>query len=64
MSISQKHFNVGYALYMAHQPISACKTANQVTGWLSAQNAELAAADCDTSAYLSSNVANIGNRGW
>jgi Zn ribbon nucleic-acid-binding protein len=48
MSISQKHYRIGYELYIARQPISACKTANQVAGWLAANAAE---AECATAGY-------------
>jgi hypothetical protein len=40
MSIAQKHFSVGYALYIARQPITACQNADQRRGWLSANAAE------------------------
>ena len=48
MSISQKHHNIGYALYMAHQPLSACQSADQRRGWLAANAAE---AECATAGY-------------
>jgi Zn ribbon nucleic-acid-binding protein len=47
-SIAQKHFRIGYQLYIARQPISACQTANQVAGWLAANRAE---AECATAGY-------------
>lgn len=40
MTIAQRHFAVGYALYMAHQPISACQSIDQRRGWLAANAAE------------------------
>jgi hypothetical protein len=40
MSIAQKHFAVGYQLYIAGQPISACHNEAQRAGWLSANAAE------------------------
>ena len=48
MSIPQKHFQVGYALYMGNQPISACHNDDQRRGWLAANRAE---AECATAGY-------------
>jgi hypothetical protein len=52
VSIAQKHRQIGYALYMGGHPLSTCQNAMQIAGWLSAKHGELAAADCDTAAYL------------
>lgn len=40
MSISQKFYNVGYALYVAGQPYSACHNADMRRGYLAANAAE------------------------
>jgi hypothetical protein len=40
MSITQKHYQVGYALYIARQPYAACQSAGQRRGWLAANAAE------------------------
>jgi len=40
MSIPQKHFQVGYALYMGRQPIASCQNDDQRRGWLAANRAE------------------------
>jgi hypothetical protein len=40
MSIAQKHFAVGYQLYIARQPFSACQHPDQKRGWLAANAAE------------------------
>lgn len=40
MSISQKHFSVGYELYIARQPITACQNVDQRRGYLAANRAE------------------------
>lgn len=47
----------GYALYTANQPIERCANLQQRRGFAQAERgalaAELAAADCQTTAYLS-----------
>jgi hypothetical protein len=53
MSISQKHYQVGYALCIARQPLEACQNATQRRGWWAALDAE---ADAETAAYLSRGV--------
>jgi hypothetical protein len=53
MSISQKHYNVGWSLYMHGQPVSTCQNEQQVRGWWSALAAE---SDAETDAYLSMRV--------
>jgi hypothetical protein len=53
MSISQKHHNIGYALYHAGQPVSTCQNEQQVRGWWAALAAE---SDAETDAYLSMRV--------
>ena len=55
-SLARKHARIGYALYVAGQPISACQSDDQRRGYYNAKLAELAAADCDTQAYLSQAV--------
>lgn len=40
MSISQKFYNVGWALYVAGQPYSACHNADMRRGYLAANRAE------------------------
>lgn len=46
----------GYALYTAQQPIERCTNLQQRRGYAQAERgalaAEMAAADCDTAAYL------------
>lgn len=50
MSISQKHHNIGYALYMGGHPLSACQSADQRRGWWAALDAD---AECATPGYAS-----------
>lgn len=40
MSISQKHYQVGYSLYLHRQPLTACQNEQQRRGWLAANAAE------------------------
>jgi len=40
MSIPQKHYRIGYELYIARQPIAACQNADQRRGYLAANAAE------------------------
>jgi hypothetical protein len=60
ISVSQKHHNIGYALYQAGQPITACQSNEQRRGWHNAQFGHMAAtaaqADAETAAYLSMQV--------
>jgi len=42
MSITRKHYNVGYALYVAHQPLEACQNEAQKRGWWAALDADSA----------------------
>jgi hypothetical protein len=55
-SLARKHFDVGYALYMADQDVEACQNDNQRTGWMSAYKghcaAGYAAIECEITAYL------------
>jgi len=53
MSLARRHARLGYALYIAGQPVTACQSDDMRRGWYNAKLAELAAADCDTAAYLS-----------
>jgi hypothetical protein len=53
MSISQKHYRVGFELFIAGQPLTACHSADMRRGWWAALDAS---ADADTSAYLSRGV--------
>jgi hypothetical protein len=48
MSISQKHYQVGYALCVARQPIEACQNNAQRRGWWACLDAE---AECATAGY-------------
>lgn len=52
MSIAQKHYQVGYSLYMGGHSLRTCQNEWQRKGWWDAQSGELAAADCETEAYL------------
>jgi hypothetical protein len=67
-SLAQRHAAIGYALYVAGQPVTACQTNEQRRGWYNAYIGHMAATDDyangETAAYLATNVANIGNRGW
>jgi len=54
MSIAQKHYQVGYALYIGNQPLSACHNDQQRRGWWAALDAD---AECATPGYAAS-------RGW
>lgn len=40
MSIPQRFYQVGYALYIARQPLTACQNADMRRGWLAANAAE------------------------
>lgn len=44
MSLSQKHYQVGYSLYLHHQPLTACQNAQQIAGWWAALDADAEAA--------------------
>ena len=48
MSISQKHYQVGYALYIAHQSLESCQNDAQRRGWWAALDAD---AECVTPGY-------------
>jgi hypothetical protein len=50
VSISQRHYAIGYALYIARQPITACQSADQKRGWMAALSAD---AECATPGYAS-----------
>jgi hypothetical protein len=54
MSIAQKHFKVGYALFVGGHPLSTCQNAMQINGWWAALDA---CAECATVGYAES-------RGW
>ena len=54
MSVPQKHYRIGYELYLANQPFSACQTDGQRRGWLAANAAE---AEAGVAGYAQS-------RGW
>ncbi len=43
-SIAQKHYQVGYSLYMGGHPLSTCQNAAQVRGWWAALDASAEAA--------------------
>jgi hypothetical protein len=49
MSIAQKHFKVGYALFVGGHSLRTCQNEWQKAGWWAALDAEAAA---ETSAYL------------
>ena len=49
---ARKHEAIGYALYIAHQPISACQNEQQRVGYRNAYLGEMAAAECETTDYL------------
>jgi hypothetical protein len=53
-SSSRKHFEVGYALYLAGLKITHCQSADQRRGWLAANAAE--------GEYVTPGYAQ--NRGW
>ena len=53
MSLARRHARIGYALYIAGQPVTACQNDDQRRGYYNARLAELAAADAETEAYLS-----------
>ena len=40
--VARKHFDVGYALYAANQPVSACQNDDQRRGWHNAQRGHMA----------------------
>jgi len=50
MSIAQKHYAIGYQLYIARQPYAACQHPLQRRGWLAALDAD---AECSTPGYAS-----------
>ena len=52
MSMARRHAAIGYSLYEAGPPVTACQCDDQRRGWYSARLAELASADCDTAAYV------------
>jgi hypothetical protein len=54
MSLAQRHYAVGYALYIGRQPLEACQNADQRRGWFAALDAD---AECATPGYAAS-------RGW
>lgn len=47
-----EHFQVGYALYVAQRPTTACANIFQRRGWNQAELGHMASVDCDTAAYL------------
>lgn len=47
MSPARKHERVGYALYEAGQPITACQSNDQRRGWHNAQIGHMAALTVD-----------------
>jgi len=47
-TLQQKHFDVGYALYVAHQPLDACQSDAQRRGWMAALYAN---AEAETPGY-------------
>jgi hypothetical protein len=55
---ARKHFDVGYALYMANQPMSACQNDDQCRGWNNAQRGHMAAVNAEVECYLAE------QRGW
>ena len=48
MSIAQKHYRIGFELYIARQPLEACQSAAMRRGWLAALDAD---AECATPGY-------------
>jgi hypothetical protein len=50
MTIAQRHYAIGYALYIARQPITACQSADMRRGWMAALSAD---AECATPGYAS-----------